>query len=143
MKAVPDSGAQVSVAGAEIAPGFEPRSTPASRAGRGFISASKHKIPSLGELELPTQSTEGHWARQRWQIAPEGSLSKPLLSIGEKCDRGQVVAFSKQGGAVINLINGSVRRFPRLANGTYEMELWIPPASLLEKTQPGFTRQGR
>ena len=55
----------------------------------------------------------------------------------------QASVFSKQGGAVINQMSGAIRRFPRLSNGTYEMELWIPPADILEKALPGFTRQGR
>ena len=56
IKAVPDTGAQVSVADETLAPGYSLKSTPASRAGRGFISASKHTIPSKGEFDVPTQS---------------------------------------------------------------------------------------
>ena len=142
VKAVPDTGAQVSVAGAEIATGYKTRPTAASKAGKGFISASKHTIPSLGEVDLPAQSLEGVWSRQRWQIAPEGTLSKPLLSIGEECDRDQFVVFSAKGGAVVNQSTGMVRKFPRLQNGTYEMEMWIPPIDAIERVAPGFTRQG-
>ena len=142
-KAVPDSGAQVSVASAELAPGFQIKPNAASREGRGFISASKHAIPCVGELDLPTQSPEGHWTRQRWQVTPEGKLAKPLMSIGCECDQDQVVVFHKKGGAIVNQQNGAIRRFPRLENGSYEIEMYLPPQSLIESTQPGFTRPGR
>ena len=147
-KAVPDSGAQVSVADEELAQGYQLKSTAASRAGRGFVSASKHVIPSLGEYDIPTQSPEGVWSRQRWQVAPKGQIAKPLLSIGEECDKNQIVVFSKNGGAIINQATWAARKFPRLNNGTYEIEMRLPPPGALNKlcnasAASGFTRQGR
>ena len=143
IKAVPDTGAQVSVADEDLAPGYALKETPASRAGRGFVSASKHTIPSKGEYDVPTQSPEGHWTRQRWQIAPSGSLAKPLFSIGEECDKDCYVVFSKRGGAIINEHTGAIRKFPRLANGTYEITMRLPPASIITSASQGFPRPGR
>ena len=143
MKAVPDTGAQVSVADANLAPGYALKETAASKAGRGFVSASKHTIPSLGEFDVPVMSAEGHWTRQRWQIAPPGAIQKPLMSIGEECDKHNIVVFSNRGGAIINTDSGALRKFPRLDDGTYEITMTLPPASLAENTQPGFLGQGR
>ena len=76
-------------------------------------------------------------------MTPEGKLAKPLMSIGCECDQDQVVIFHKKGGAIVNQQNGAIRRFPRLENGSYEIEIYLPPNSLIESTQPGFTRPGR
>ena len=65
------------------------------------------------------------------------------MSIGEECDKECMVVFSKRGGAIINSNTGAVRRFPRLQDGTYEITMMLPPASLVEKTKPGFLGQGR
>ena len=140
VKAVPDSGAQISVTDEQMAPGFAIRANEASKAGRGFISASKGKIPCIGELDLPTQSSEGHWTRQKWNVAPAGTLAKPLLSIGSECDGDNLVIFGKKGGMIINQVTKCMRRFPRLSNGTYEIEMYLPPAQMVEHVSPGFTR---
>ena len=103
-------------------------------------------IPSLGEFDVPTQSAEGVWSRQKWQVAPKGQIAKPLLSIGEECDKDQVVIFSKAGGAIINSATWSARKFPRLSNGTYEIEMRLPPPEAIAKLNglrtSGFTRPG-
>ena len=101
-KACPDTGAQVSVGPADMATsGYSIQPNAASKAGRGFKSASNHHIPCVGELDVPMQSAEGHWTRQRWQMAPEGQVARPLLSIGEECDKDNVVVFTKTGGAIV------------------------------------------
>ena len=71
------------------------------------------------------QSPEGHWTRQRWQMTPAGKVARPLLSIGEECDRGNVVVFSGTGGAIVNQTTGAMRKFPRLASGAYSIEMWL------------------
>ena len=131
--AVPDSGAQVSVAPVDLAPGYTIRSSEGSRRGQTFVSASNHEIANEGEQLLPTQSAEGVWTTQTWQLA---EVSRPLLSIGEECDKGQYVMFGRSGGIIFNLETGEHRRFPRTKGG-YEMEMWIPPPPA------GFPRQGR
>ena len=69
-------------------------------------------------------------------------MARPLLSIGEECNAGNFVLFGMSGGAIINQTTGAVRQFPRLPNGAYEIEMWIPPAEIIERMKPGFTRQG-
>ena len=140
VKAVPDTGAQVSVTPADMAKGHKIMPTQASKEGRGFTSASKTKIENLGQLDVPMMSREGLWTRQRWQVAPEGKLARPLLSIGEECDKDQYVVFGKHGGAIIAEDGQAIRSFPRLENGVYEIEMWLPSAETLSQAQ-GFHRQ--
>ena len=65
-------------------------------------------------------------------MAPAGKITRPLLSIGEECDKGNIVVFSKTGGAIIAENTGALRKFPRLQSGAYEIEMWIPPVDLIE-----------
>ena len=89
------------------------------------------------------QSPEGHWTKQQWQVAPEGTVARPLLSIGEECDRGNIVVFSKKGGAIVGQETGAMRKFPRLPSGAYEIEMWMPPVDLVKaRLAAGGKRQG-
>ena len=143
LKAVPDSGATVSVGPVDMADKYEVKETPASKSGKGFTSASKHSIPNVGEMDLPIQSPEGLWNRHRFQCTPKGSVARPLFSIGQECDAGHLVVFGSNGGAIVNKESGAVRRFPRLESGAYEIDLWVPPHDLIEraKQEMGFPRQ--
>ena len=133
----------MSVTAADMASGYAIRPNAASKAGRGFQSASKHSIPCVGELDVPMQSPEGHSTRQKWQVAPEGKVARPLLSIGEECDRGNIVVFSKTGGAIMGQNNGAMRKFPRLPSGAYEIEMWLPPIELVQAVSaPGGMWRG-
>ena len=141
IKAVPNSGAFTSVTPEDTAPGYTVRETQASREGKNFGSASGHTVKNICELAVPMQSSEGVWTRQPWQVAP---TTRPLLSVGEECDRNNIVIFGRQGGAILNLESGATRRFTRV-NGMYEIDMWVPPIDLARQElhkAAGFTRQG-
>ena len=141
-RAVPDSGAQVSCGPAEMAQGYAIKETAASKAGKGFTSASKHSIPNIGALEVPMCSPEGLWTMQQWQCTPEGTMARPLLSIGQECDSDNYVIFSRRGGAIVNEHTGQMRRFPRLQNGAYEIEMWLPPIKMIEEARTKLAESG-
>ena len=121
-KVVPDTGAHKSVAPSAMCPAYEVEPSRGSLEGREFVTASGDTIPNLGRKLLPTQSNEGVWTFQEWEIA---DVTRPLLSITEECDKDQLVIFGKGGGAIIHLKKGTVRRFPR-KQGSYEMDMWVP-----------------
>ena len=68
------------------------------------------------------------WENHVWQIGP---VTKPLLSVGEECDKGKMMLFGRSGGIVLDMLTGTMQRFPRI-NGQYQHDLWIPPPSLPE-----------
>ena len=71
-------------------------------------------------------------------------MPRPLLSIGQECDDDNFVVFSKYGGAVISELTGAVEHFGRLANGAYEMQMWLPPQKVVAEAQAQvFPRQGK
>ena len=55
--------------------------------------------------------------------------SKPLLAVGQECDKGQLAVFGANGGAFIDINTGAVRRLNRVG-GTYEGEMWVPPLAM-------------
>ena len=71
-------------------------------------------------------------------------MPRPLLSIGGECDDGNLVVFSKHGGAIIDENTGAIRRFSRLASGAYEICMWLPPKQDVDAAMAQvFPRQGR
>ena len=135
VRAVPDTGAEKSAAPPDMAPGYQVKPSQGQLSGQFFVDASGGILPNEGEQLIPTQSSEGVWTTQRWQLT---NVTRPLLSIGEECDLNQYVIFGKTGGIILNLETGEARRFGR-PNGAYEIEMWIPPPP---GSTPGFPRQG-
>ena len=84
---------------------------------------------------LPTVSNEGVVTDQRWQVA---DLVRPLCSIAEECDKNQWVCFNRYGGLILSLETGQVRHFTG-RDGSYEIDMWVPPSS---PSVSGFPRQG-
>ena len=62
-------------------------------------------------------------------------VTKPLFSVGQACDEGNLVIFGSRGGVVYNMNSKVVSPFKRV-NRNYEMERW------LKKGAQGFPRQG-
>ena len=111
--------------------------------------ASAEEVANEGEQVLPTLSNEGVATEQKWQIA---EIARPLCSVGEECDKEQLVVFGKTGGMCINLLDNTCRYFPRTPSGAYEMDMWFPTPELLAQlgkgehcggNNAGFAWQGR
>ena len=137
---VPDTGAEICCTPEEMAEGYEIEETKASKEGKNFLSASDHEIPNLGEVTVPMRTAEGHWTARTWQVGK--GLTRPLMSVAQECDNGNVFMFGRSGGAIFSLTGGPVRRFSRVG-GTYEHEVWIPPAKAIKRLmQTGFAGQG-
>ena len=134
-KVVPDTGAEVSVCPEDMAPGYALRATEASKAGGVFGSASGHEIPNVGEFNLPMQSDEGPWTKQNWQVGR--GITRPLMSVAQECDKGNLVVFGSSGGAIFSLAGDGVIRFPRVG-GTYEISMWLPPVKAVNEMATGF-----
>ena len=51
-------------------------------------------------------------------------VSRPLASVGDMCDKGNIVVFGAKGGYVLGLDGQSKVRFER-NRGVYELDLWV------------------
>ena len=100
------------------------------------MSASKQKLPNLGQQTISAVTSEYNRAAMTVQIA---DVSRPLTSVGEVCDRGNFVLFGPKGGYILPLEGGSRTRFER-TGGIYELELWLDDCADMSSD---FPRQGR
>ena len=135
VRVIPDTGAKRSCAPRSMAPEYQIMPSEASRKGVQFVSASGNTIKNEGEQRLPMVSEEGVWSNHLWQIA---DVTRPLLSIGEVADEGNIMGFGPKGGFILNLETNAIRWFPR-TGGTYELDMYLPPPEEAAK-MTGFTR---
>ena len=127
---VVDSGACSPVAPPNMLPGVKVEPSPGSIRGQNYTSASKHKVKNLGQQRIKACTEAGDETEVLFQIA---DVSKPLVSVGSICERGNRVLFGRSGGVVQNLRTGKEIPFYR-RNGIYVLSLW-----LMDGDQ-GFTR---
>jgi hypothetical protein len=141
IEGVVDSGAVESVAHPSMCAQHPIQSSPASRAGEGYTSASGNFLLCLGEKILPVLTSDGRSAHVKYQQA---DVSRPLNSVSEICDGagedGQLVLFSKYGGMILNLETWQRTSFER-KGGLYTMGMWVKPHDA--GTASGFTRPGQ
>ena len=125
VKVVLDSGAAESVAPRSMAPHFEVRDSPASKAGVYYTSANGGRLDNLGQQEVPVEFGNGVRAMSTFQIA---DVSRPLMSVGKVCSLGNRVLFGSNGGVIMNMASGQITPF-EFEDGVYVFTLWIPPLS--------------
>ena len=128
---VMDSGAAAPVAPPSMMPGVKIVPSPGSLRGQKYTSASKHKLKNLGQQQIHACTEDGDPTSVLFQIA---DVSKPLVSVGSICEKGNRVIFGCSGGVVKNLQTGKEIPFYR-RNGIYVLSLW-----LRDSDSQGFTR---
>ena len=121
IESVMDSGASAPVAPPTMAPRVPIRASDGSRRGQNYTSASKHKLPNLGEQHLQAVTELGEETSVLFQIA---DVSRPLVSVSAICEMGNRVIFGRSGGVVQNLATGRETPFHR-RNGIYCLSMWL------------------
>ena len=134
VKAVMDSGCGQSVAPPDLCPEYALEPSAGSIRGQNFVSASKTRIPNLGQKKFDVVTEDGAEGNIRYQIA---DVSRPLNAISDICDAGNRVIFGKNGGMILNVEKGSETYFSR-EDGIYILNYWIKP-----KNNSDFPGQGR
>lgn len=126
-----DSGACDTVMPASMAKHIKVLESRKSKAGHTYEAANGNTIDNLGE-RICLMSTEGTAEHRvvRFQVA---DANKALLSITKLADMCYDCLLGKQGGYLVDTVNGD--RIPTERRGTlYTMRLWVKDASA------GFTR---
>ena len=136
VRVIPDSGAVESVAPCSMAPAYQVQQSEGSSCGQMYATASGDEIPNQGEQVLPSVAENGMVSKHRWQLAP---VTRPLASVGELCDAGNRVVFGKSGGMIENVKTGTQTFFTR-EQGTYLLDMWIPPVQEGNALLAGFPR---
>ena len=129
---VVDSGASAPVCPPTTAPNVPIVPSEGSRRGMKYTSASKHKLPNLGQQSIHACTEAGNMTDVLFQVA---DVSKPLVSVSALCERGNRVIFGKAGGVVKNLRTGLETPFYR-RNGIYVLSMW-----LLDEPEQPFGRR--
>ena len=104
--------------------------------GMTYHTADGTRIPNLGQKTLETVSEDGSTQlSQTFQIA---DISRPLTSVGELADAGNLVVFGRKGGFIVNPDTGRRLNFQR-GHGVYLLKTWSQePVS----STSVFSRQG-
>ena len=133
VRSVIDSGAGETVAPPVMAPHVPIRQSEDSKRGQHLVSASKQRLPNMGEQVIHAMTNDYKNAPMTLQIA---EVSRPLTSVANLCDKNKVVIFGQKGGVIVSLLDGQQTRFER-AGGIYEMDLWLPDGAQDESGFPG------
>ena len=132
IKSIVDSGAGATVAPPEIAPNVQKRESEGSKRGQVFVSASQDDMPNIGEKPVVGKSEEWEDIGTIYQIID--GVDRPLDSVSSICDKGNWVAFGKNGGFIQSLTTGKTTFFNR-EDDVYVRSMWIK-----DEDGQGFTR---
>ena len=127
-----DSGAADSLAPPSMAPQVNIEESPGSKRGHHYVSASAGRLPNMGQQLLRVQTNEGRDAKVVYEIA---EVSRPLTAVSATCDQGNWVAYTPQGGFIMNCQTGRRTHFER-RGGIYELDLWIKDEDMRGGSQP-------
>ena len=98
------------------------------------------RLPNLGEKRLNVVTEDGDEMTQTFQVA---DVTRPLSSVGEITDKGNIVVFGRSGGYIWNPQSRTTLPFQR-EQGVYQLQTWIqePNAQKGGGDQAHFGRQG-
>ena len=130
-----DSGAVQSVAPPEMAPGVPVLPSAGSKRGQHYLAANGQRMANIGEQHIRVVTEEGGQADVTFQVT---GVTRPLLSVGELCDRGNRVVFGRGGGVIQNTSTGAITHFAR-SGGIYAIDFFIPKST---PNYQGFPGQG-
>ena len=137
VKACVDSGCIEHVAPPEIAPGVETTPSELSKAGMCYSVANGEDIPNVGQKTFEAVTEGGQSGVMTTQLA---EVTRPLMSVGQTCDNGNLVIFHKRGGFILNLESRALTPFDRVA-GNYEIAYWVRNGENKEPNKMDFARQ--
>ena len=113
-----DSGAHTSVCHQSLA---ESLGGKPSGAGVELRSATGHQFTSTGNTTILLRTRDGITVAGDFQIAPQkNGLQRSIISVGEVCDRGNIITFRNTDGMILNEFSGERIEFVR-ARGVYRL----------------------
>ena len=130
-----DSGATDSVGPKNKFPQFALKPSKGSLAGKNYVSATKHKVPNLGERTIEFQCDDGHDMKIKLQ---EADIGKVLISAAKLTENFNDVNLSRRNPHIRNLRTGRVTKLHR-KGGQFILHMWVRKSKSGAST---FTRQG-
>ena len=132
-EAVADSGCTEHIVSRQDIKGIKIEPSKASVAGRGFTTATGDRVPNEGECPLSFSVGEkGLDVSGKFQVA---QVTRPLMSIGKICDKGNTMTFTKDKGIVNGPDGSQICVFER-DRGLYVAKVRV------KRDEASFRRQG-
>ena len=71
-------------------------------------SATGHQVTTTGNTTICLRTGDGVNVARDFQIAPKNSgLQRSVISVGQVCDRGNIITFRSTGGETLNEFTGN------------------------------------
>ena len=84
-------------------------------------SATGHQFTTTGNTTICLRVRDGVNVASEFQIAPKNTgLQRSIISVGQVCDRGNIITFRSAGGSILNEFTGNRIKFER-AGGVYRL----------------------
>ena len=85
-------------------------------------SATGHQFTTTGNTTICLRTRDGINVAGDFQIAPKDTgLQRSFISVGQVCDRGNIITFRSIGGTILNEFTGNGIEFER-AGGVYRLK---------------------
>ena len=120
-EAAVDSGEADNVSPLDMFPQFELKPSRLSMQGKGYISATKHKVPNVGERAVEFKTEEGKSKKIKFQ---EADVGKILVSVDKLAECGNSVHLTKKNPHIINEKSGEVTKLRR-KRGQFILDMWV------------------
>ena len=77
-------------------------------------SATGHQFSTTGNTTICLRTRDGVDVAGDFQIAPKNTgLQRSIISVGQVCDRGNIITFRSTGGTILNEFIGNRIEFER------------------------------
>ena len=133
VSAIIDSGAVEHVLPEGWLPTVPLESSPGSRSGKKYLSATGQEIPNKGQKKVIGKTREGQSRGIVFQVAP---VRKALISAAKMNEAGNDVNLRGDSPHILNLKTNQVTAL-RKEGKTYVLDLWVKTSAA-----SGFTRRG-
>ena len=138
IESVMDSGVATPVAPPSMVPSVQIEPSERSRRGQMGTSASKHKIPNLGQQRATFQTTDGQRCSLMFQVA---GVERPLVSVSQLARTGHRVEFGSVEGAIVHQRTGRKIRLQRVG-GVFVLKMRARD-NMAARLPAGFCRPGQ
>ena len=111
----------MTIAPPSMATGVPVEESEMSSKGQTYTAADNGKIANQGQQVLTIMTNEGRQGKTCCQV---GDVTRPLMSVSQVADAGNIIMMDSHGGWVYSLIDESWTRVRRY-NNVYELDWWL------------------
>ena len=133
IEACVDSGAGQTVGPKGLFKMFPLKPSPGSIAGQHYVSATKHRVPNLGERKVKFKTEEGD---ELGIVVQETDIGELFISVDKLVDNGNEVNLTRKNPHIWHVKTGRITKLYR-RRGQFMFKMHVKT-----KGEPVFSRQG-